>query len=112
MKTPTFDANGYPTQDTLDALQAWPITDAAGALDFLVAAWHRTYGSIHDLSAEEAAVCQARSGDRFLRLATGGWSGNEDLIDALRGGLVWSLTWRLSASGGLVIFGYPPALEK
>lgn len=108
MTQPTFDADGYPTEETLDALRDWPTADPVGALDFLKAAWVTAYGSVaHDISAHEAAVLLAGREDRFLRLATGGWSGNESLLGTFRESFIGYLTWRLSAAGGLHIFRYP-----
>ena len=38
MKSPTFDRDGYPTDETLDALRAWGDADANAALDFIARA--------------------------------------------------------------------------
>lgn len=40
----------------------------------------------------------------FLRFATGGWSGNEDMMHALTENYPVMACWRLSARGGLHIF--------
>lgn len=110
MTEPTFDADGYPTQETLDALIDWPYKDALGALRFMQAAWHWPERVTETLRVEELLVCGTVEGDvRFLRCSTGGWSGNEDLIFALRDNpMIWSQTWRMSTSGGLHIFRLPP----
>ena len=61
-----------------------------------------------DLSAHEGYVVQANRGERYLRLSTGGWSGNEELVAALNTNrMVRVLSWRLSARGGLHIYQYP-----
>jgi hypothetical protein len=93
----------------LEQLANWASHDAAGALDFLRHTWVTTYGSASDaLTAGEAEVVRAEKGERFLRLATGGWSENEALIGALQQNrMVWLLTWVLHARGGLYIFRYP-----
>lgn len=106
--TPTFDNDGYPTGDTLARIEDWPYVDIAGCLDFVQAAWS-DYGSVaHEVSAHEAGVLRANPTDKYLRLATGGWSGNEELIAALRTNtLIHQLAWRLSARGGLHIYEYP-----
>lgn len=111
MIDPTFDEDGYPSEETLLALRDWPMEDAAGALDFLAAAWHwQEFGVSRELKPAEAEVVHAEPEDRFLRLATGGWSGNEELIDVFSSRMIYSVTWRLSARGGLHIFQYPPVL--
>ena len=107
MAEPTFDVDGYPTEETLERLRTWPITDAAAALDFVAAAWHWPNGVSRELRLQEAELLFWKPSDRFLRFATGGWSGNESLIDALKQSQVAALTWRLSSAGGLHIFQYP-----
>lgn len=112
---PTFDRDGYPTEETLERLATWPLKsgeDFAAALDFLADAWDRHYGSVqHELEPALAKVVSPHGifdGHRFLRLATGGWSANESLIGAIGQNLMlWSVTWRLSTAGGLHVFTYP-----
>jgi hypothetical protein len=105
---PTFDADGYPTEESLACLAAWPYQDAEGALDFMAAAWSYPEYVRHGLSPEEAVVTHADPGDAFIRFATGGWSGNESLIDEFRSNQIcWAFTWRLSSRGGCHIFQYP-----
>ena len=50
----------------------------------------------------------------FYRLATGGWSENENIISALESNsMFWICFWVLSKVGGLYIFGYHNAdLDK
>lgn len=108
MTAPTFDADGYPTDETIEAIEKWPYQDAAGCLDFARAAWHWPDWANEDITAHEAGVLRANPGERYARFATGGWSGNEEIIAALKAnGMVRSLTWQLSARGGLHIFQYP-----
>lgn len=108
IKEPTFDVDGYPTEETLQQLQEWPIEEAGSALDFLAAAWHwADFGVSRILRPAEAEIVHAELDDHFLRLATGGWSGNEDLIAAFDKSYASILTWRLSTRGGLHIYQYP-----
>lgn len=106
---PSFDADDYPTEDTLEFLSH--VGSAGKALDYLRAAWksHLVGGATENISAHEAAVVRSDFGDRYLRVSTGGWSGNEALLGALRKNtIVWRTTWQMSARGGLHIFKYPP----
>lgn len=112
MTDPSFDINGDPTLETLTAIAQWDPLDAAGCLDFVRAAWHWPESASDELTAHEGYVVYAEPGARYLRLATGGWSGNEGLIAALRDSDVWALTWRLQAAGGLYIFRYPRLQRK
>jgi hypothetical protein len=109
MTEPEFDRDGYPTEATLQALRDWPVSEANGALDFMAAAWHWSKSGVsRKLSSSEVKIVNAEPGDRFLRFATGGWSGNEELLAAFEGTINWTLTWCLSARGGLHIFRYLP----
>ena len=109
MTEPTFDEDGYPTDETLAAIENWPYQDIAGCLDFCRRAWH--WGEAwanEDISAHEAAVVHAEKGERYARFATGGWSGNESIVNALDTNyMIHALAWRLSARGGLHIYEYP-----
>ena len=97
---PTFDADGYPTEETLAAIREWPITtpsDSEGLLLFVQKAWNYS----------EYFIRVPRRVRRFgvLRrrwiLHTVGWSGNESLIEALEQHLFfWLLCWHKSERGG------------
>lgn len=105
-----FDESGaYPSEAALTRIEAWPYEDIAGCLDFVASLWHwPEFGVSREIDAHEAGVLKANPGERYLRLATGGWSGNEELIAALRTNhMISALAWRLTARGGLHIFEYP-----
>jgi hypothetical protein len=106
--------NDYPTEAALKRIRKWDPMDAAGALDFVASIWNwPEFGVSSVLRPEEAAVVGAEGGERYLRLATGGWSGNEDIVGALRANRILSaFTWKLTASGGLHIYEYPACQAK
>ena len=96
MKEPTFGKYGYPSEETLEAIRTWPSMDRPGLLEFVREAWDTDYGT-----AEYQPI---ESGFRY-RFVTGGWSGNESLIDALEDNwFAWTTMWQLSARGGLFEF--------
>lgn len=99
---------GYPTESALERIKAWPFEDLNGCLDFVASIWHwPDFGVSHELRPEEAHVVGAEAGDRYLRLATGGWSGNEDIVTAMcLNRMLNAFCWRMSASGGLRIYQY------
>jgi hypothetical protein len=109
MTEPTFDADGYPTEETLEFIATH--TEIAEVLDFVKAAWHWPTFATHGLREAEAALLHMDLADpemKYLRLATGGWSGNESLVAAMeRNRLLGVLCWQLSARGGLHIYAYP-----
>ena len=82
----TFDKDGYPTDETLERIRTWDIKtmrDAAEAMDFAGSAW----------SYPDRWECIERWEDpdwpshpkRVCRFSTGGWSGNESIVDAIEG---------------------------
>lgn len=108
MSSPDY---AYPTEEELARVTAE--ADPTRALDLVAELWS-SFGSVSRvLTAHEGYLVHAAPGLQHLRLATGGWSGNESLIDALRTNrIVWLFTWRLSACGGLFIFRYPEKADR
>lgn len=99
----------YPSEAAIAKIENWPYEDVAGCLDFVASIWHwPDIGVSRDISAHEAGVLRAEPGERYLRLATGGWSGNEEIIAALRTNtMISAMAWQLTARGGLHIYQYP-----
>ena len=70
----------------MDKIKHWNINDIPGLFDYIESIWE--------------LVPPERDND-FIILRTGGWSHNEEIIDALKENkLVWSLCWVMSTSGG------------
>ena len=84
------DAEGYPTEAELERIRTWdvrkePLEDY---LDYVRSCWWRPGWGWQQT-------------EYSLRLSTGGWSGNESIIDAMRhNSRFWSLTWETSRRGG------------
>jgi hypothetical protein len=105
MKTPTFDSDGYPSDETLNYIAYWYTHNGWTPKEFLQfceEAFNKHYGSW--------TVIEHYSSDFFndkpftsLRIATGGWSGNESLVSQMEKTIFWSVLWRASACGGLYI---------
>lgn len=82
-----FDDDGYPTDEALKRIAEWPYMDIAGMLEFVQGLW-----SYPDRWWTE--------GDT-LHLSTGGWSGNESVIDAMeRNRMFMAICWVSSRRGG------------
>jgi len=93
MTHPTFDRDGYPTEETLQAIREWK-EDWRALFSFLCEAW-------------EYPDRWRRGGDTYA-ISTGGWSGNEELIDALRdNAAAWSSCFVSEARGGHYVFKVP-----
>lgn len=94
MKEPTFDQDGYPTEETLQAIRLWPYTDLVGLVRFVGDAWCHP-------------DCWKQTG-RQIEAHTIGWSGNESLISALQGNpMFWMMCWVSSKRGGHYTFELP-----
>lgn len=92
MLQPTFNTDGYPTEATLDCIRNWLHTDPDGVLRFICAAWHWP-----------EFAREVRPG--IWSFGTGGWSGNEDVLAALRASVPWLIHFAshsISLSGGLL----------
>jgi hypothetical protein len=87
MKEPTFDIDGYPSDDTIEAIEKWPVNDFVNCLKFAEKAYQRGYG-----------VWNRKNG--WLKIATGGWSGNESIVYALKTQVYWKFLFLAQTSGG------------
>ncbi len=98
-----MDEDGYPEeeelQDIRDAAGFQP-EDACALLERVRQLWHWP---------NYATVTEA--GDKLRHeFCTGGWSGNESLIEALQDNtMFWLRWWQLSERGGRYVFETPNA---
>ena len=97
-----MDAHGYPTAATLMAIRNWPIvtlSDCEALLAFVRQAW--SYPHYFTRAARRSRPAKGLGLRRLWSISTGGWSGNESLIDALEANRVfWMLCWASSRRGG------------
>lgn len=88
----TFDSDGYPTDETLDTIRTWTNGDWSGLLAFVTSAWNTNYGAVRQKSST-------------IRFITGGWSGNEEVLSALKENTAfWTKFWLRDERGGLAVF--------
>jgi len=86
------DQDGYPTDEELARLKEWPFGDVDGICKFIESIWWMPDGGVR--------LKRGR-----LRLATGGWSGNEEIIAILEDmHWFWIVHWELTGRGGLHVF--------
>lgn len=98
-----MDSDGYPTEDTLHVIENWKWEDGGylELAEFIKNIWH-----FNDW-AEYRPMTEDDMGRKYreLRLATGGWSGNESIIAALNKNQMFNmLCWQSSHRGGLHIY--------
>jgi len=86
--------NRYPTDEELDKIEKWPQDDLPNLIEYVRVRW--TYDDYFQENEKE------------YRMITGGWSGNEDLIMALKENFAfWHLYWYSTTRGGLYVFKKP-----
>jgi hypothetical protein len=95
-----MDEDGYPEQSDLDAIENWQFMNHNGCvalMTFVKSLWWPD------------GVYGWRQRGRFYRLSTGGWSGNESIIAALRDNkrFFWHLCWKQTRRGGGYMFEIP-----
>ncbi len=100
-----LDENGYSDEKSLKEIEKWDILKQGvqGLLDLVEENTH--FG--------DWSFCI--KGKHILRLEyhTGGWSGNEDVIGALRRNhLFWGMFWQKSERGGHYYFRISKAWRK
>jgi hypothetical protein len=92
-----MDKDGYPDDEELNKISNWDAKDFIGLMEYIYDLWK--YSDCGYWEKEELL-----DGNTY-KISTGGWSGNEDIIEALiRNHLFWMLYWRQSKRGGHYIF--------
>lgn len=89
-----LDDDGYPTEATLERIREWSALDCMGLLEFAKALLRSNcYSTV--LAGTD------HYGDPVLRVSTGGWSGNEQVIYAMQDNVTWwAMHWYSSRRGG------------
>lgn len=88
----------YPTEEELDTIKAWKADDLSGMMEYVKSHWKY---------ADDGYWTETGWGENDIeyQISTAGWSGNEDIIYAMRQNYVWwSLFWYQSNRGGHYIF--------
>jgi hypothetical protein len=110
-----MDCEGYPEQHELNRIKNWDFRDIFSLIDFVASRWNW-----QDWGVKKYWDKDKYSKSEILKVEfhTGGWSGNEDLINALlenRLVCIWYESWR---RGGHYYFeinpynvGYEPVLQ-
>ena len=97
MSTLPETRNGYPTEETLVTIRNWDVImdGYEPLLEFVAKQWWKPNWGWY------------REGIKY-EISTGGWSGNESLIVAMNGNvLFWDTCWVSSRRGGHYEFELP-----
>jgi hypothetical protein len=88
-----MEENGYPTEEELTKIKTWDFPKNGSIQDFIEFIQKSWY-------YEDRFVLKGKNILR-LYLSTGGWSGNESVIGAMRENWTfWMMTWQKSVRGG------------
>jgi len=98
------DQHGYPTDEEIQKIKEWPLTDDYTEFFAFIRGcwWMPDWGW-----REEDAIDEFFKGKLIRRysISTGGWSGNESIIEAMQENEIrWIMTWVQSRRGGHYIF--------
>lgn len=95
-----MDKDGYPEEHELKRIREWPYDDFIGLMEYVYDLWK--------YSEPNPGWCGWKQRGRTYRLHTGGWSGNEEIIGALRDNtMFWATCWFESKRGGHFLFKVP-----
>lgn len=108
-KPPIFelDRHGYPTDTTLRAISKWHPAKHGSFVELLKAIkpiW--AYSNIDGYFASKDTESEiTKEPEITFSISTAGWSGNEEIIGALRENIVfWSMCWYSERRGGHFVF--------
>jgi len=111
----------YPTEEQLQTIRDWSPDDLSGWMDFIHGIWayaedgfwaevdydREVYVS-NDIQTEQAIEHQ-----KEYNISTAGWSGNEEIIEAMmQNYIMWSLYWDQSNRGGHFVFKDQPFIKS
>lgn len=92
-----LDDDGYPTEEAEEILEKWDSEDREGFFQFIKSIWRYPDWGWEEVTNEE--------GNREYHISTGGWSGNEIILSAMKKNIIiWHYTWVQSRTGGHYIF--------
>jgi len=87
-----MNPDGYPDDFELDLIKKWSAADLGALMVYVKTLWRWSDWGFK------------KRGQKYY-LHTGGWSGNEDLVDALHeNSIFWALCWVKSERGGHYVF--------
>ena len=79
----------YPTEEQLEKITAWPALEFYGLMEYIKPIW--MYADSNYWTKENGEY----------HISTGGWSGNEEIIEAMQQNYIWWATfWQSAERGG------------
>lgn len=94
---------GYPTQQFLDMISTWPYENTVDLFKTLHSVWQHRYLTFWTESVKD----HTNDDVVHLHISTLGWSGNEDMMRALKDNyIVWGIHWYSHIRGGHYVFEF------
>jgi hypothetical protein len=92
-----LDSDGYPRPKTLTRIKQWKAGDSIALMEYVKSVWRYADCGYWQERDEE--------GCRMYEISTGGWSGNEEIIQAMKANhIFWMVNWLSSRRGGHYVF--------
>jgi len=91
----------YPTDGDLAIVQHWDFTDPLGWFNCIHDMWWMPEWGWREIEAVDDIGVPVMD----YWISTGGWSGNESIIEAMReNSMLWAMTWESNRRGGHYVF--------
>lgn len=95
------DQDGYPTDEELDRILKWPDDDPLGWFAFIKTCWWSADWGWTEFDGTD----DFERPIRVYQISTGGWSGNESILESMKKHFVlWSWSWQNHRRGGHYTF--------
>lgn len=98
-----FDEDGYPSDQTLEEIVNFPFDNPSGFFELSEKAFNKHYGSWQIVESYENPELRSNKPLKVVKIATGGWSGNEMVVNAMIKNVIWSVHFIACFRGGLYI---------
>jgi len=96
--------NEYPEEAELQTIEQWPTDNLVELFEYIKTRWR--YADYEDANfwVEKDEEDEGKP-VKIYEIATGGWSGNEDIIEAMQKNIVfWYTAWYKTERGGKFTF--------
>lgn len=94
-----YDSSGYPTRQAIDRIRTFHGTPRE-LIEFITDIWWPQGSPMGSLRRDSDVAYAGQKAAWVWYVATGGWSGNEEIIDALESTHFWMRYWHSITRGG------------
>lgn len=98
-----MDKDGYPENSELNKISSWDCHDFISMMEYIKSRW--AYANHGYWKQRKYRKKMQREPRIVYDIATAGWSGNEEIIEAMqKNEIFWANCWVQSRRGGQYIF--------